>query len=1166
MNAPTLIVGLGGKGSDIALRVSQLVSEEQRKHIEFVAMDTDVNELREIRKKNPFVRTIQTSTKLTVGEYLDFDTHSRDTWFPVNAILNNKSLTEGAGQVRAISRLAFETAVRAGKMEELDSAIENLYKLEGNEYEQALRVIVVSSLAGGTGSGLILPVGLYIKHFLATRFRQGANITRGFFLLPEVFYGVIPGASERNNLKSNAYATLREIDAFMMKGDSTLPEKYKTSVCMEFPSIGSEGYEEYDVRPYDYCFLYDAQNADGKKLNSFEQYLQHAANCIYAQSIGPTNKRSNSSEDNTIRALCAEKGRNRYAGAGTSILKYPTEDIREYIAFNWAKECVSDQWLKYDKEYKEQQVQSRKERQKGIRKAEVNRGTAYIQNVEMGASNKEPFSLAITEACSLYDEDNIMKIGDRWNRFCEALETKIERDIDNNTELNALKEDIAGCFASLERSEITETGIWKDLDAIYDGLQRYRARVEKYVYESSSFVAYSIFNSPVSTNANSKLDYRIETYLLDKDNKFIHPNAIRYFLYKTLDRMKLARAVQECELYGKGEKKDGGLVGYFNNLETNLFDDTNTADVTETYAERKKSFQKEGVYEKFFVKGLGKNQEVLKSRFAECRSKIDEYCKTGVLINVYDAGIKYIENLIKAVESFFDSFESKVTKIEKKISEIGGKYKNSQGIATRYVCASKVCLDSLLEEMPYVNGSIAIAPELSERIYNKIRDYADMTSKPDNERYFEDLFDEGIMGYFRKSVMDTYADVVNKDIISAIEAEAQYEKGIIEWNEKEIYIKDVFNECKVLAAPFIEKPLGEEKEPLHSCAYSKKLNPGDESPRAQLVNSELKNFGGVEAEEFPVNEIIFYKSFYGLRANDLSKFAPPQKGQTYSRTAGDYYKAYYELVSKIHPNAHESKVITPHIDKWWHNVSKMPDLDEENQEIQERKVYAAFFWGLLCGFFDVYETGRDEKIYKLKPGIVESEDMPINLIVSNGTPCDTLYEVLDSLSVYPMLVDNILLKAESLMSEELNKNVVVNEGFLIRDLRKFRLAEYPIQAKKREFRSILDLPVLFKKSITLELYLEEKVQKILKMEISEIRRYLNHFCTDKELPHVMGDLLMEQFNMYIEDLEVESETWKDVYKDYLFDATCTIVANELTELGRNEDANYIKDLSSKLRK
>lgn len=138
-----------------------------------------------------------------------------------------------------------------------------------------------------------------------------------------------------------------------MKGDNTLPKQYQDSVKMEFPRAASAGYEEYNVRPYDFCFLFDAQNAEGSKLNSFNQYLDHAANCIYAQSIGPMNKRSNSSEDNTIRRLCEERGRNRYAGAGSSMLIYPVEDVKEYLALNWVKECVSSQWMIFDHTFNE---------------------------------------------------------------------------------------------------------------------------------------------------------------------------------------------------------------------------------------------------------------------------------------------------------------------------------------------------------------------------------------------------------------------------------------------------------------------------------------------------------------------------------------------------------------------------------------------------------------------------------------------------------------------------------------------------------------------------------------------------------------------------------------------------------------------------------------------
>ena len=84
MSAPTLLVGIGGTGSGIVQRVYELATPEQRKNIGFVIFDTDVNELRVIEEKTPQIKTVQTSSRMTVGEYLEADEYSRNTWFPGN--------------------------------------------------------------------------------------------------------------------------------------------------------------------------------------------------------------------------------------------------------------------------------------------------------------------------------------------------------------------------------------------------------------------------------------------------------------------------------------------------------------------------------------------------------------------------------------------------------------------------------------------------------------------------------------------------------------------------------------------------------------------------------------------------------------------------------------------------------------------------------------------------------------------------------------------------------------------------------------------------------------------------------------------------------------------------------------------------------------------------
>jgi hypothetical protein len=941
MIAPTLLVGLGGSGSKIVRRVAKMVTEEQRKRIGFAIFDTDINELREIREANPFIKTIQTSTKLSVGEYLDIDTHARDTWFPVNGILNSKMLTEGAGQVRAISRLAFDTAIRAGNLEPLHEAIESLYKLEEEHSEQALRVIIVSSLAGGTGSGLILPVALYIKNFLTTRFQQSGNITRGFFILPEVFYEVIHGQAERNNLRCNAYATLRELDAFLMKGDETLPDKYADSVKIEFPRVASDGFEEYKVRPYDFCFLFDAQNTEGKKLNNFNQYLDHAANCIYAQSIGPMNKRSNSSEDNTIRQLCAERGRNRYAGAGSSMLIYPFEDVKEYIALKWTKECVSDQWLLFDRMFKEKCINNSEMRSHGYAVKDANPSLDYIDSIDQLAAQKNPFALSIKNQCTIFDESGLTPEGSAWEEYVQHLTKFVQNTVKDHAELNGQKNTATGLIDEIKG----DNDVWNSFADAYKEMRKYHAMIIKRCEDSARSIAYSIFKAKNDSVTKEKLAYQLETYLRDGANNFIHPNAVRYFLYQALELLKKQKQLTD--------RKISDLDKFFDGFDKN-FDDpkTDEEETEEQLSERRASLKNR----------LGKltgEQEDLKNVFRQFIVKCDDYREQGILSEVLAEGITYVGDLCNAFQNFYASFESKVIGINKQILHIGKKYNHTPGKTARYVCASHECLEAMSKRMPYTGSTVAIDGDLAEEIYCKVRAYALLREKPDNGGFFSELFDEGIIGYFKKKLMEIYGAEVNIDILSALEKEAELEHGECDPKTLEIYAKHVIEETRKLSYPFIERPLGEQVAPICACAYNDKLNPRDDSPRCDLIDKELNNFGGTEDKDIPLNMIIFYQSIYGLRANRLSKFAPANDT---GRGEGEYFKAYFELINQIKPKSDKTPVITPHIDRHWHIITAIPDLDEKNQIAQESKIYRAFMLGLLFEIIK-YSKISEKKIH-----------------------------------------------------------------------------------------------------------------------------------------------------------------------------------------------------------
>lgn len=112
MTAPTLIIGLGGIGSEIVSMVEEKakISKSDISNVKFIIIDTDNGALLK-EKRNGFEgTTIRISNNITVESCLQMNNLSRE-WYPRNQIFMNKTLTDGAGQVRAISRLALEHAV-----------------------------------------------------------------------------------------------------------------------------------------------------------------------------------------------------------------------------------------------------------------------------------------------------------------------------------------------------------------------------------------------------------------------------------------------------------------------------------------------------------------------------------------------------------------------------------------------------------------------------------------------------------------------------------------------------------------------------------------------------------------------------------------------------------------------------------------------------------------------------------------------------------------------------------------------------------------------------------------------------------------------------------------------------------------------------------------------
>jgi hypothetical protein len=1149
MLAPTLIVGLGGRGSEIVAKVAEMITNEQKKRINFVVFDTDFNELEQIKRKYPHIRTVQTSTNMTVGDYLHLDEYTRDNSFPVNANLYRKTLSEGAGQVRAISHLAFVTAMKRGYMEPLDDAIYDLYKLESEPSTQVLRVIIVSTLAGGTGSGLILPVSMYIKQFLKTKIQIPGSITRGFFILPEILYGVVTAEPMKNAFKANAYAVLRELNAFILKADDNLPRRYKNKVHLMFPKVGTNEFEEYDVLPMDFSFMFDAQNFEGKKLISTEQYLNHAATCIYAQSIGPMNTRSNSSEDNTIRTLVSGQSRNRYAGAGASELVYPSEHILRYIALKWAAQTVSDHWTVFDRDYNKKSIENNKARLKGFNVSEIDPATEYINSVNADASNSNAFAMFTRNASYGFDKDGVSETSRKWNGYIDALEKHVKKEANKGSELDNSRNTAKSAVENL-RSSDKEKNDMKSFGDAYEYLQSYKELVCRRVDDIGRVTAYALFKSDDSVDATlGGLPTQIETYLKDNSNEFMHPNAARYFLYQTLQT--LDKKLKEAE---KKKKTDEDL---FKTLDT-MFDDKGSEGVTEGIIETIGDFTRKiddaGFWAQRVLKKYEGEIDGFIDRFESMLGTIADYRVTAPYVAVLTAAVEYVKKLCKSFELFYKSFDTNVGEIQREIRTLEEKYSLSKGSTVRYVCASKKCLDKFYEKMQFTGNALKIPGELCRRIYSQVRRFS-LSQKANTDTFFKDIFNNEILRHFQKSVMEAYSGDIKMDIIRALEVEAEYEADRQERSLVTQYVKKVINDTKKLADPFINRPVGEKPVPIEACAFNKKLylvNNMDNPERKTLVDAVLKSFGGVLCDDDEINteRVLFYSAIYGLFPYDLLKFSPPQKSKTVTLEAGEYNKAYFDMIGRIGPDPLTTPVITPHLHKHWHLISEMPDLNDKLQSEQERTIFKALVLGILYGLIR-YEKAAENYKYGLwlKDSIKE-----INLDVSNGTPCDTFYEIVDALTINPVIVKRILNAIDKELETAQKNNVIkFEDSALYKGINTLTLREF---SEDDRLMSIFGIAAAFKATTPPDDFILDQGLMLLETMLETLYDQIAILCPENERKKRYTELVDKQLKLFEGNFDLYKEKYKSVMDDYLR-MLLQVVIKVFTDKGYNEDADKV---------
>ncbi len=788
--AQTLLLGLGGTG----MRIVNNVAAELRKkgtaindgQICCAVLDTNDNDRKKVSKTNTGIPVIGTSREWTIKEYLGMYVHKGvKEWMPESPGLKTETITDGAAQMRVKSRLAFMDAVYSRSLSDLEAVIDKMF----DERDDAkIRVMIVSSLSGGTGSGMFIQTALWLRKFFE---RKKCSVTmRGIFLLPDVFVRTIDDirndATETMSQYANAYAAIRELNAITKVKKFGDPTSMPIKIDNLFDSEADQG-EGHPV--FDYAFFIDDVADRGSVLANIRQYEEVVARLVYMQLYAPMHDDLYSEEDNLFKRFeeCREPV---YGSCGTARAVYPYEDILRYCALRASQDSLSSGWRKIDNEIKGKQ---RKEEEKikngAILQTRIDPRSEFIrifENKSQKTGNQIGSDrLFVNIANDIKNEkkstdeegrriiDYTDKIGDFLDKLNVIISTKI--DTENPGKLKEIRLKSAWGDAYIGEDDGADgqnqtSNVTDDLIKLVEKKTKAVKRFVEAVDESAGIYAEDIMNSvfPADMSEINQDDadsiYGLMTKKDENENTyFIHPVASRYLLYKLLRELKKVKDSIDVD-----KARDAAIKGHGGGKRAISFDNPRTKIVESAaidYLKSKKRSQNESKFIKDFI-----------DLYSQHNGGQAELCRTFAVNTVkYRVAImlsERLEKLVKIIEKFFADLELVSGKLNDELAENIEKNKQVQQ-KTIFICASEKDKRSLYDSLriDVEASNTTINRMVMNALYGKLcaEEYPEMENNIEyKEKSVEGIFFVKLKNEYEHIIKSNYEEQIDLDIYTAI--------------------------------------------------------------------------------------------------------------------------------------------------------------------------------------------------------------------------------------------------------------------------------------------------------------------------------------------------------------------------------------------------------------
>ncbi|MBI2837555.1 MAG: hypothetical protein HYX75_04535 [Acidobacteria bacterium] len=350
---PIIVLGIGGTGMKALLQLKRMIAESRAgglkslPAVRLLCIDSD-DLIRPKASPDPHI-AIEDISLDPVNEFLKLDIPGNvsyadldraRSWFPKELEYYIPDLSTGCKQYKPLGRLLFGwNYPKVLKLVEplrdmVDSAL--LRKLGVTQVEDPM-IFIVSSLCGGTGAGMFLDAAYMQTNLWKRKWSRFNTKVCGLLALPSVFADITQ-ASER--IRSNAYASMKELDHFMNKDVYMDPERAFRS---DYPYV--EHPEVYQAAPFDRVFLFD--NSNGRVSVSSAQIYEMMARYIYLMACGELTQEYNSLDNNlnpTVRGTHRLLNKPTcYSSFGYYSVVFPKRTALQLVAADLALDLVQEE-------------------------------------------------------------------------------------------------------------------------------------------------------------------------------------------------------------------------------------------------------------------------------------------------------------------------------------------------------------------------------------------------------------------------------------------------------------------------------------------------------------------------------------------------------------------------------------------------------------------------------------------------------------------------------------------------------------------------------------------------------------------------------------------------------------------------------------------------------